>query len=141
MRPGPTGSPATQSSLRSETGGHQHEVPARTTSPDTITEMEAVSMPTIPHLVHLVSMLAMLLVASAVAVTAGRRPPVASASLYEPANARTLWWISLRCPWCGAVHLHRVREEHLAAGPRRAGCGRKVWVVVRRTYRAKRDAE
>ena len=63
------------------------------------------------------------------------RLPAASASLYEPASGRTWWWISLRCPHCGSVHLGRVRTEAEAAGPRRAGCGRKVLVVVRRVYR------
>lgn len=64
-----------------------------------------------------------------------RRIPVANASLYEPAAGRTWWWISLRCPHCGAVHLGRVRSESQAPGPRRAGCGRMVRVLVRRTYR------
>jgi hypothetical protein len=70
------------------------------------------------------------------AVPARRRQlPVASASLYEPAAGRTWWWLSMRCPHCGSVHLGRVRAEADAPGPRRAGCGRKVFVVVRRTYR------
>jgi hypothetical protein len=68
-----------------------------------------------------------------------RRAPLASASLYEPAAGRTWWWISLRCPHCGSVHLGRVREEANAEGPRRAGCGRKVTVKVRRTYRGRRE--
>jgi len=62
---------------------------------------------------------------------------VASASLYAPACDRTWWWISLRCPWCGSVHLHRVRREEDADGVRRTGCGRKVFVRIRRTYRSK----
>jgi hypothetical protein len=72
-----------------------------------------------------------------------RRLPIASASLYEPAAGRTQWWLSIRCPHCGSVHLGRVRTETEAPGPRRAGCGRLVLVVVRRTYRghaAKRAA-
>ena len=64
-----------------------------------------------------------------------RRAPIASASLYEPAGNRTWWWISTRCPHCGSVHLHRVRTEAEAGGRRRAGCGRVIFVVVRRTYR------
>jgi hypothetical protein len=67
-----------------------------------------------------------------------RRAPLASASLYEPAAGRTWWWLSIRCPHCGSVHLGRVREEGEADGPRRAGCGRKVTVKVRRTYRGRR---
>jgi hypothetical protein len=64
-----------------------------------------------------------------------RRYPLASASLYEPSCERTWWWISCRCPWCGSVHLHRVRREEDAEGVRRTGCGRKVFVKVRRVYR------
>jgi DNA-directed RNA polymerase subunit RPC12/RpoP len=64
------------------------------------------------------------------------RYPLASASLYEPACERTWWWISLRCPWCGSVHLHRVRHEEDADGVRRTGCGRRVFVKVRRVYRS-----
>lgn len=72
-------------------------------------------------------------------IRAGKRgrPPLASASLYEPTRTRTWWWISVRCPWCGSVHLHRVRQESQAEGPRRTGCGRRVWVKIRRTYRGK----
>ncbi len=62
---------------------------------------------------------------------------VASASLYEPACERTWWWISLRCPWCGSVHLHCVRREQDADGVWRTGCRRRVFVVIRRTYRSK----
>ena len=76
----------------------------------------------------------------AVMVRQGRRRhryPLTSASLYEPACQRTWWWISLRCPWCGAVHLHRVRQEQDAPGVRRTGCGRRVFVKVRTVYRGK----
>ena len=66
-----------------------------------------------------------------------RRYPLASASLYEPAAARTWWWISLRCPLCGSVHLHRVRQEEDAGGVRRTGCGRRVFVKIRTVYRGK----
>jgi DNA-directed RNA polymerase subunit RPC12/RpoP len=66
----------------------------------------------------------------------GHRYPVASASLYEPACERTWWWISLRCPWCGSVHLHRVRQEQDAGGVRRTGCGRRVFVKIRTVYRS-----
>ena len=65
------------------------------------------------------------------------RYPQANASLYEPVYQRTWWWISLRCPWCGAVHLHRVRREQDADGVRRTGCGRRVFVKIRTTYRGK----
>ena len=61
----------------------------------------------------------------------------ADASLYEPVPGRDWYWLSIRCPHCGGVHLGRVRQEAKAAGPRRIACG-PVWVVVRRTYRSKR---
>ena len=64
------------------------------------------------------------------------RYPQASASLYEPSCERTWWWISLRCPLCGSVHLHRVRHEEDAAGVRRTGCGRRVYVKIRTVYRS-----
>jgi hypothetical protein len=62
--------------------------------------------------------------------------PIANASLYEPSGARSWWWISMRCPHCGSVHLGRVRTEDEAAGPRRAGCGRMVFVKIRQVYRS-----
>jgi DNA-directed RNA polymerase subunit RPC12/RpoP len=75
----------------------------------------------------------------AVIVRQGRRRhryPLASASLYEPACDRHWWWISVRCPWCGSVHLHRVRQEEDAGGVRRTGCGRRVFVKIRTVYRS-----
>ncbi len=48
-----------------------------------------------------------------------------------------LVWISLRCPHCGSVHLHRVRREEDAGGVRRTGCGRRVFVKIRTVYRGK----
>ena len=65
------------------------------------------------------------------------RYPQANASLYEPSYQRTWWWISLRCPWCGSVHLHRVCREQDAGGVRRTGCGRRVFVKIRTVYRGK----
>jgi hypothetical protein len=35
----------------------------------------------------------------------GRRLTPALASLYAPAAGRTWWWLSIRCPHCGSVHL------------------------------------
>jgi hypothetical protein len=69
--------------------------------------------------------------------TRRRRYLRADASLYEPVPGREWFWLSIRCPHCGGVHLGRVRQEARAAGPRRIRCG-PVWVVVRRTYRSKR---
>ena len=70
-----------------------------------------------------------------------RWAPIASASLYEPDATRTWWWLSIRCPWCGCVHLGRFRQEQDAPGPRRASCGRRILVVVRRTYRGRTPRE
>jgi DNA-directed RNA polymerase subunit RPC12/RpoP len=68
-----------------------------------------------------------------------RRPKNAPASADESPSglpsALTWWWISLRCAWCGAVHLHRVRREQDAGGVRRTGCGRRVFVKIRTFYR------
>jgi hypothetical protein len=63
-----------------------------------------------------------------------RSRPVASASLYHPVPGRTLFSLSIRCPYCQGTHLGRVREERQAAGRRRVPCG-PVQVVVRRVYR------
>jgi hypothetical protein len=60
--------------------------------------------------------------------------PVASASLYAPVAGRVRWWLSVRCPFCGGIHLCRLSEESLAEGPRKLRCGR-AWVTVRRVYR------
>ena len=64
-----------------------------------------------------------------------RRPPAAFASLYAPAGRRTMWWLAIRCPHCGAGHFGRVRDQEDARGVRRAGCGRLITVVIARTYR------
>lgn len=70
-----------------------------------------------------------------------RRLPLASASLYAPCAGRNWWWLSIRCPACCAVHLGRVREEDQAPGPRRAACGKRIHVIVRRTYRGSPTAD
>ena len=62
------------------------------------------------------------------------RRPIANASLYYPVPGRGLYWLSIRCPYCGGTHLGRVREEVRAGGNRRVSCG-PVQVVVRRVYR------
>ena len=62
------------------------------------------------------------------------RRPIASASLYHPVPGRGMYWLSIRCPYCGGTHLGRVREEAQAGGARRVSCG-PVQVVVRRVYR------
>ena len=62
------------------------------------------------------------------------RRPIANASLYYPVPGRGMYWLSIRCPYCGGTHLGRVREEVQAGGNRRVSCG-PVQVVVRRIYR------
>jgi hypothetical protein len=117
VRSDPTGTPQTRSSPGPEVRGHpEAESLARTAAASPPTKED--------DAVHIVRQ-----------VRRSRHLPTASASLYEPAANRTQWWISLRCPHCGSVHLGRVRAESEAAGPRRTGCGRMVLVVVRRTYR------
>jgi hypothetical protein len=70
-----------------------------------------------------------------------RQLPIASASLYAPSAGRSQWWLSIRCPHCDGIHLGRVHEEHQAPGPRRAACGRRICVVVRKTYRGRQSAD
>lgn len=65
-----------------------------------------------------------------------RQHPRADASLNGPVRGRTLWSLSIRCPYCGGTHHGRVRDPGVAAGPRRLPCG-PAFVVVRRTYRVR----
>jgi hypothetical protein len=65
--------------------------------------------------------------------------PQADASRYEPVPGRGRPALSIRCPYCGGVHLGRLRDGSPAGGLRRTPCG-KVWVVVRRTYRSKMNS-
>jgi hypothetical protein len=135
---GPTGSPGPirpltpeltqkRSSPGPDTRGHpEAKSLARTDAPSPTKETDAV------HIVRQDGSGARI---AAPRARRSRRLPIASASLYEPAAGRTQWWLSIRCPHCGSVHLGRVRTESEAPGPRRAGCGRLVLVVVRRTYR------
>ena len=55
--------------------------------------------------------------------------PIAAGATYRPCPGRRLWAVSYHCPGCGGVHLGR-SEEPVASGPRRARCGRMVWLVV-----------
>lgn len=65
-----------------------------------------------------------------------RRHPIAHASLFAPAGRRTMWWLTIRCPHCGRGHFSRLRSPENAQGVRRTGCGRRVRIVVARTYPA-----
>lgn len=65
-----------------------------------------------------------------------QRYPVAFASAFAPAGRRSMWAYTLRCPHCGAGHFGRARSQDGVRGLRRTGCGRRVVVVVARTYPA-----
>lgn len=60
--------------------------------------------------------------------------PVAYADVHAPAGKRRLWWITYRCPRCGASHFGRSRDRDGVTGVRRSGCGGSVWLVATRTY-------
>ncbi len=67
------------------------------------------------------------------------RVPSAFASLFPPDGAgRKQWWVAYRCPHCEASHLGRSRER-IQDGLRRSRCGRRIWLVISRTYRARRE--
>ncbi|MFC4054654.1 hypothetical protein ACFOY4_33610 [Actinomadura syzygii] len=68
------------------------------------------------------------------------RYPVAHVSVYAPAGRRRWWWYAMRCPHCGAGHFGRARSQDGVKGTRRTGCGRRVWVIVARTYGAREAA-
>lgn len=59
---------------------------------------------------------------------------VASASAYLPDARRRQVALSIFCPYCGQIHLGRVRSPEEANGVRRMACGRLALVVVRRYY-------
>lgn len=61
--------------------------------------------------------------------------PTAYASLLAPCARRRRWAVSYRCPRCGGSHLGYSRDGD-AAGLRRSGCGRLIWVVIARVYKA-----
>lgn len=62
------------------------------------------------------------------------RLPTAYGSVYGPCPGRSWFAISYRCPGCGGTHFGRSREA-VASGPRRARCGRMLWLVVARVHR------
>lgn len=129
MRPELTGTPQTENNPRRDTGGVPTSRQSLTRTRSEATEKEARDVFIVrPAAVN----------ASVLASTVRRRGglPQANASLYEPSGQRSWWWISMRCPHCGSVHLGRVRNESEAPGPRRAGCGRRVFVRIRSVYRS-----
>ena len=62
------------------------------------------------------------------------RPATAYVSLYAPSGRRRWWWYSYRCARCGMHQLGRARQLEDVTGPRRAGCGHHVSVVVARVH-------
>lgn len=64
--------------------------------------------------------------------------PKAFASHFYPTAQRRQHWITFLCPRCGGSHFGRSATE-FQDGPRRAGCGRKVWVKIARRYRGKQS--
>lgn len=64
------------------------------------------------------------------------RYPVAFASAFGPCAGRRLWAVSYRCPHCSGHHLGRSADAEELGGVRRARCGRLVWLVIARVYRA-----
>lgn len=65
--------------------------------------------------------------------------PIAHASQAAPCAGRTQWHIMYACTACGGTHFGRSPVE-LKTGKRLARCGRVVWLVIARTYRARRDS-
>lgn len=70
-----------------------------------------------------------------------RQPPrTAYVSLLSPSGRRRCWWYLYNCPACHAPQLGRARQLEDVAGPRRAGCGHQITVVIARTYGQRRAA-
>lgn len=60
--------------------------------------------------------------------------PLANGSQAAPYPGKVLWRVLYRCGACGCSHIAHSREE-IATGRRTAPCGRRVWLVIRRTDR------
>lgn len=75
-----------------------------------------------------------------------KRRPAVFASVYEPTDTRQRWLLCYRCPWCNdrghhgfAQSLDDIAPDHgegRRSGVRRAPCGKRVWIVVARIFRA-----
>lgn len=63
-----------------------------------------------------------------------RRAPAVYVSLYEPTGRRTWWWYAYSCRTCGRYQLGRAPRLEDVTGPRRAGCGHWLTIMVARTY-------
>ena len=60
--------------------------------------------------------------------------PLANGSQAAPYPGKVLWRVMYQCSACNHTHLAYSREE-ISTGKRRAPCGARVWLVVRRVYR------
>lgn len=69
-----------------------------------------------------------------------RRAPKAFASQFSPDDSRLYHWVTYRCPHCGASHFGR-SPNRIESGIRRSRCGRKIWLIIARTYPGKRTKE
>jgi hypothetical protein len=63
-----------------------------------------------------------------------RSRPLAFASMAAPGPGRDWYHIMYPCTACGHTHFGRSPVE-LTTGPRRARCGRLVYLVIARVYR------
>ena len=68
----------------------------------------------------------------------GPRHPAAFASAFAPCARRRRWALAYACPHCGGHHLGYTYIPP-RGGLRRSGCGRLVWLVIARRYRAGGD--
>lgn len=59
---------------------------------------------------------------------------IAFASAWAPSAGRRQWLAVYRCPRCGGGHAARAATLTAITGGRRGRCGRRVWVVIARTY-------
>jgi hypothetical protein len=68
----------------------------------------------------------------------GSRSPWVYASVFAPGvvGRRRLWMFTYVCAHCHTGHLGRADSESKVRGPHRGSCGRSVWVLPARTYRA-----
>jgi hypothetical protein len=61
------------------------------------------------------------------------RTPAAYASQHGPDGHRKQWWVSYSCPHCSRSHFGR-SPERISDGVRLSRCGRKIWLLIMRTY-------
>jgi hypothetical protein len=67
------------------------------------------------------------------------KAPVAFASQAAPAGRRKRYGLFYGCPHCGANHIG-FSWVKVTSCKRTSGCGRVIWLVVKRNYRGDADA-